>query len=217
LEVRTANLNRLWIRQNAFGAQMQNYPGSLLNPLPGFRQTRIGISRDGLNPVTLPQSLLHLGYDSFFGGSAGRRSWEEIGTMYSAETDNFYVGLRQKVAADPTGRQSTSLLTPNDAQDAVIAWGDNFSGINPPSPDNNLAFIFHAPTTNILPYVGTDYGREVMRMNGTGNVGIGPVFFDNAQPQSMLHVNNDLNILPFCKSVTLGQRVKLQLMERNLA
>jgi len=65
LQINTSNLNRFLIRQNGFGAFMQNYPGApLTNPLPGFRQTRIGISRDGLNPVLFPQSLLHLGYDS---------------------------------------------------------------------------------------------------------------------------------------------------------
>ncbi len=131
---------------------------------------------------------MHIGYDSpfAFGIVAGFRSWQDIGTTYMASSDNFYVGLRQKAVADPTGRTSAALATPNDAQDAVLSWGDNYSG-NGPAPDNNLTFIFHAPLNPGNKYAGSEYGREVMRMNGDGNVGLGPVFADNVQPTSTLH------------------------------
>lgn len=172
---------------------LQNYPGSLLNPLPGTRLTRIGISRDGSQPLNRPLSLLHLGYNSpILGSAAGYRSWQDIGAMFSAESDNFYMGLRQKAGIDPTGRISEVSANPTDAQDAVISWGDNYSG-NGPAPDNNLTFIFHAPLGG-AGYQGTDYGLEVMRMNGEGHVGIGPVFYDNAKPQNLLHINNDKNL-----------------------
>jgi hypothetical protein len=190
--VQTDGGNRLMFSHLAAGAQLQVYPGSLLNPLPGNLLTRIGISRDGSQPITKPLSLLHLGYNSPISGiAAGHRSWQDIGTMYMAETDNFYVGLRQKNSVDPKGRISSVLATPNDAQDAVISWGDNYTN-NGPAPDNNLTFIFHAPLNPAFGYAGSDYGREVMRINGDGNVGIGPVFYDNAKMQNMLHINNDL-------------------------
>lgn len=182
--------NRIQVSHKTFATPLQNYSGSLTSPLPGNRLTRVSISRDGLLPVTQPLSLLHLGYNSSVSGvAAGHRSWQDIGTMYMADSDNLYVGLRQKSAADATGRTSVVTQTPTDAQDAVISWGDNYSG-NAPAPDDNLTFIFHAPKNNFFGLAGSDYGREVMRMNGDGNIGVGPVFFDNAKPQNMLHINN---------------------------
>lgn len=120
--VQTDGGNRLMFSHLASGAQLQAYTGSLLNPLPGNRLTRIGISRDGSQPVTKPLSLLHLGYNSPISGiAAGHRSWQDIGTMYMAQTDNFYVGLRQKNSADPKGRTSSVLATPDDAQMLLLA------------------------------------------------------------------------------------------------
>ncbi len=172
------------------------------NPVAGNRLTRIGISRDGNFPITRPLSVLHIGYDWPFPGNAGAqggfRFWQDLGTMYMALTDNMYTGMREKDPTDPTGRTSkvSTGSLPTDNQDAVITWGDNSAG-NAPNPggqpNDNLAFIFHGPLTNTLPdkFAGTDYGREVMRLTGFGNAGIGPVFYDNAQPQNLLHVNND--------------------------
>jgi hypothetical protein len=187
--VQTNSGNRMHITHKAAAAPLQPYATSLVNPLPGTRLTRIGISRDGNNPILNPLSLMHVGYDSPFpfGTVAGFRSWQDIGTTYMASSDNFYVGLRQKAVIDPTGRTSAALVNPNDAQDAVLSWGDNYSG-NGPAPDNNLTFIFHAPLNHPSnKYAGSEYGREVMRMNGDGNVGIGPVFADIYQPTSTLH------------------------------
>jgi hypothetical protein len=185
--VQTDGTHRMHITHKGAGP-LQPYATSLVNPLPGTRLTRIGISRDGANPILNPLSLMHVGYDSPFpfGTVAGFRSWQDIGTTYMASSDNFYVGLRQKAVIDPTGRTSAALVNPNDAQDAVLSWGDNYSG-NGPAPDNNLTFIFHAPLNPANKYAGSEYGREVMRMNGDGNVGIGPVFADIYQPKSTLH------------------------------
>jgi len=170
------------------------------NPMAGNRLTRIGISRDGNNPVTRPLSVVHIGYDWPFPNLAqgGFRSWQDLGTMYMALTDNMYTGMREKDPTDPTGRTSkvSSGSLPTDNQDAVITWGDNSAG-NAPNPggqpNDNFAFIFHGPLSNTLPdkFAGTEYGREIMRLTGFGNVGIGPVFYDNALPQNLLHVNND--------------------------
>jgi len=135
---------------------LQPYPASLLNPLPD-QLTRVSIPRDGNVPIKKPLSLLHLGYESptfMPPGTAGYRSWQDLGTMYMAQTDNFYTGLRQKKSStDPTGRTSEVTSSPTDAQDAVISWGDNYTN-NPPFPDNNLAFIFHAPLNPAYGFAG---------------------------------------------------------------
>ncbi len=182
--------NRIQINHKGAGP-LQNYVGSLPNPLPGTRLTRVAISRDGNSPVTQPLSLLHLGYNSAVNGvAAGHRSWQDIGTMYVAETDNLYVGLRQKSPFDLSGRTSAVFANPTDAQDAVMSWGDNYAG-NGPAPDNNLTFIFHAPLNSAFGMAGSDYGREIMRMTGVGNVGNGPRFGDNWQPTSTYHQHQE--------------------------
>jgi hypothetical protein len=191
-----------------------NFPLSQLNPYPGNRLTRTSISLDGQVPVTRPISALHIGYDwpqnlSTFGVQGGFRDWMNLGTMYMEGTDNFFVGLREKltVAQDPTGRTSTITTVQSDDQDAVIAWGDNNSA--PQFSPNNLTFIFTSTRTNASPnYQFTNYGREVARMTPDGFMGIGPSFFDNAQPRNLLHVNNDLTnsaYIQITNSVATGQ------------
>lgn len=191
-----------------------NFPLSQPNPYPGNRLTRTSISLDGAAPVTRPMSALHIGYDwpqnlSTFGVQGGFRDWMNLGTMYMEGTDNLYVGLREKlpVAQDPTGRTSTVTTIQSDDQDAVISWGDNSS--TPQLSPNNLTFIFNSTRTNASPnYQFTNYGREVARMTPDGFMGIGPSFFDNAQPRNLLHVNNDLTnsaYVQITNSVATGQ------------
>jgi hypothetical protein len=173
------------------------FPFSAPNPYPGTSLTRVSIPVDGSNAVVRALSALHIGYQwpqnlTNAGQQGGFRDWMNVGTMYMEGTDNFYVGLREKasVANDPTGRSSPITAIQSDDQDAVIAWGDNVT--TPQLSPNNLTFIFNSVRTANPNYQFTNYGREVARMIPNGNVGIGPVFFDNAQPQNMLHVNNDL-------------------------
>ncbi len=196
--MQTNGANRITVTHLPFGANLQPYSSSLTNPLWNTNLTRIGISRDGSNPIQKPFCLLHLGYDSPSMASGvsplGYRSWQDIGTMYMAWTDNFYVGLRQKNPNDQTGRTSVVTNLPTDYQDAVITWGDNSVSQNGISPiTTGLSFIFHSPLNSIINdgFSNTDYGREVMRMDGDGHVGIGPVFYDNAPAQNMLHINNN--------------------------
>lgn len=199
----TDGLQRMQVGHKAFGAPLQDYPGSLTNPLPGNRLTRVTISRDGAIPITRPLSLLTLGYNFPLGSTqGGYRWWQDIGTSYSSYTDNMYVGLREKSLGDPTGRTSVVQAFPADYHDAVVSWGDNFTGIpNPATPVNdNLTFLFHTGN-NGSGLASSEYGREIMRMIGEGNVGIGPVFYDNAQPTNMLHINAD-NSTPAFMQVT---------------
>ncbi len=166
-----------------------------VNPYPGNTLTRIGIPIDGSQPITRPLSLLHLGYNWPVPGIVGGfRSWMNIGLGMMEGTDNLYFGLREKnIGADPTGRTSQVTAFQSDNQDAVINWGDNTSGA--PTNPNNLTFIFASvqnnAASNTLPYHNNSYGREVARMTPEGNFGVGPQFFDNAQPQNMIHINND--------------------------
>lgn len=185
---------RLWHRGP--GPLLPNFPLSAPNPFPGNRLTRVAIPVDGAAPIGVPLAALHIGYGaptSVFAQQAGFRDWMNVGTIYFEGSDNLYVGLREKTTAaiDPTGRTSTVAVAQTDDQDAVIAWGDNNQ--TPSFTPNNLTFIFNSIRTNANPnYQFTNYGREVARMTPEGHVGIGPVFFDNAQPQNLLHINNDL-------------------------
>lgn len=183
------------IHRPSTASLLPGYPLSAPNPFPGNRLTRVSIPVDGAFPVTVPLAALHIGYNA--SGSllnqAGFRDWMNVGVMCLEGSDNMYMGLREKTtpAVDPTGRTCTVNVSQTDNQDAVIAWGDNYT--SPGFTPNNLTFIFNSIRTNSSPgYEFTNYGREVARMTPDGFMGIGPVFFDNAQPRNLLHVNNDL-------------------------
>ncbi|MFN7014046.1 MAG: hypothetical protein ACK4ON_07230 [Bacteroidia bacterium] len=96
-----------------------------------------------------------------------------------------------------------------DVSDFVINWSDN-STASTLGPDN-LIFNFTADGNPAFPdMAGTTLaGREVMRMTGYGNVGIGPKFNNTTnppggamgQPQSLLHLSNFSNCRAGCKLV----------------
>jgi hypothetical protein len=207
----TSQNERLRLWQKQFGALMlPGMPTSQQNPYPGTRLTRNAMPVDGLIPIGVPLSLLHLGYQwpvnlQTQGIQGGFRDWMNIGTMYMEGTDNFYVGLREKLgpALDPTGRTSTVIAGQSDDQDAVISWGDNSQ--TPILSPNNLTFIFGSTRSQTLQgFQYTNYGREVARMIPEGFMGIGPVFFDNAQPQNLLHVNNSTTLQAYVQISNAG-------------
>jgi hypothetical protein len=199
LQIRTNNLPRILISQLANGTNLAG-PGSSVNNLAGFGLTRIGIGIDGNNPINFPRSLIHMGEP---GTGVGIRDWMDLGILMSRGTDHVFFGHRQKNTIDPTGRTSipaTTLFLPNtgDANDAVISFGDNGLGGPANAANDNLTFIYNDANTGANPLgpnsQNSNYGREMMRMIGNGNIGIGPVFYDNAQPQNLLHVNNQTNL-----------------------
>jgi hypothetical protein len=128
--------------------------GGIVTPI---NRTRIAISADGANPVTRPLSLLHLGFNTGAiapNGTDGWRNWMDIGTFTSNGTDNIYVGLKSEG---------------NDRADAIINWGDNYSGAGA-GPDN-LRFIFTSNNTGVGPAVSNN-GLEGMRMTPTPTQGV---------------------------------------------
>jgi hypothetical protein len=133
--------------------------------------------------------LMHLGYDVPAGQIGGWRNWMDIGTIYVAGSDNMYVGLRQQSNNSTGNPAMVTGEAPTDKQDAIINWGDNSGSSSPFAPDN-MKFVFTAPPSTGEPFASSNDGREIMRLTGTGNVGIGPVFTNAAQPQSQLHIHN---------------------------
>lgn len=193
LNFHTANLPRAQITSLAFGAQLQPYLGALTNPLPGNQMSRMRINYDGSVPPTQPASLLHIGTNDPGPWASGVRSWMNIGSMHLAGTDHLFVGFREKDnVLDPTGRTSVVTANPLLEKDVVITWGDNYRPTHPINgAQTNLCFLFLSHLGQWTPEPqSSDYGLEVMRLNGQGRVGIGPAFDDVSEPQNMLHINN---------------------------
>ncbi len=106
----------------------------------------------------------------------------QTGITFTSNDDFAYIGHKQNGSTF-------------DVTDLVFAWGDNG---NPGSvgPDI-LKFVFttgNGSTNNDLTGDHPD-GREILRMTGGGNVGIGPRFNNTpaGQPQSQLHINSENN------------------------
>lgn len=182
----TNGFQRMTINHLAFGMPLVPFsapPFNNLNTLPGTRLTRVGISYDGGNPIINPSSLLHLGATN---GSSGLRDWMGIGVYIGMGNDHAFFGQRFKSPADLTGRTSLTggaISGSNDNSDAVIGFGDNAVGPAGPGTDN-LTFIhtdinFNA-NVNGPNFQNSRYGREIMRITGMGNVGIGPLFVWNS-------------------------------------
>lgn len=132
------------------------------------------------NNTTGPYSLLHLnGDDGTFMQQFGYRNWMKNGITFTANDDIMFVGPKRVGA--------------NDVTNAVFAWGDNGLG-GSSGPDNMIfTFIGGTGTGTDLDGGGPD-GREIMRLSGPGNVGIGPRFYNNNQPQSDLHINRENSV-----------------------
>lgn len=95
------------------------------------------------------------------GLGAGYRPWMERGTLVSGDTDNVFFGLKREEGGD--------------RRDAVIAWGDN--------PIDVFRFIF----TEVG---GSADGKEIMRLQPNGNVGIGTT--NPSANKTQLHVEGKL-------------------------
>lgn len=144
----------------------------------------------GLQPYNNPNfgafSLFHLvGDDSPNIQEGGYRNWMRNGILLSNNFDAGFIGIRKMPNSVSPGA--------DDVSDFVINWSDN-AGTNPSlrGPDN-LIFNFTIGDGN-----GTDdlvgnnlNGREIMRMNTNGNIGIGPRFNNDYQPKSTLHQHQE--------------------------
>ncbi len=162
--------------------------GNVTTTVNGFTQARdgyVGIGENSLNIWTNtpgPFSLLHLsgrnGPQQF-----GFRPWMQTGISFTSNDDFAYIGHKQNGPG-------------LDITDLVIAWGDNaFGGFGP----DMLKFVFSSGAGTGNNDLNGDHidGREIMRLTGVGNVGIGPRFNNSAtgQPQSQLHVNSEANAM----------------------
>ena len=78
-----------------------------------------------------------------------------------------------------------------DVTDVVVGWADN-SGPGAVGPDNMVFDFLGGAAGGTDDLLGTSLnGREIMRLTGYGNVGIGPRFNNNFQPQSTLHQHQE--------------------------
>lgn len=149
------------MRFTSIGALVANHGntyGGLITPAAASNTTRIGISHNGLIPVTKPLSLLHLGYQTFGGGNDGWRPWMDVGIYTSNGTDQVFLGLKPEAGSNVLG----------DRQDAVLNWGDNMTGAG--SADN-FRMIFTSAPGGTAPATGAN-GLEGMRMTPTTATGI---------------------------------------------
>ena len=167
LEFRTNNTTYMQLMQN--GTSSIN--GSVLNT-SGFL---------GLH-TTKPYSMFHIqGPNNSPWGGDGFRVWMHTGMYIMENSDNLYVGLK-----DESYNRS----------DAIWSWGDD----NTIPTKNYSRFIFagSAPAAGD----GEDVvdpdninGREIMRLDPTGIVGIGPRFEANGIRSNIHnHMENDLPV-----------------------
>lgn len=126
-------------------------------------------------------SLLHLNGPGSFVQEGGYRPWMKTGVMFTANNDAGWIGLRPTANLDVT--------------DFVINWSDNpGAGQGSQTPDN-LVFTFTSFNGNTAPVndlIGNSVnGREILRMNTNGNIGVGPRFNNLIQPQSTFHIHQE--------------------------
>jgi hypothetical protein len=164
-----------------------NMPSSV-NSLPSIaRNGYVGLGNNlnsawsNVNPG--PFSLLHLNGNGSFVQQFGYRNWMQNGITFTSNDDFAYIGHKQNPGS-PNGL---------DITDLVVAWGDN-AGLGTVGPDV-MKFVFTTGTGSSNNDLIGDHpdGREIMRLSGFGNVGIGPRFSNTAsgQPQSQLHINSE--------------------------
>jgi uncharacterized coiled-coil protein SlyX len=146
------------MRFTSIGALVANQGANYGGLTAPSNVSRVAISHNGLIPVTKPLSLLHLGYQTFGGGSDGWRDWMDIGIYTSNGTDQVFLGLKPENGSGTLG----------DRQDAVLNWGDNMTGAG--SPDN-FRMIFTSAPGGTAPATGAN-GLEGLRMTPTTATGI---------------------------------------------
>lgn len=132
----------------------------------------LGLNTSGFVGVntSAPRSMLHLnGPNNTLFGGAGWRTWMRTGLLSLENSDNLYVGMKEEGI---------------NRSDAVICFGDDNGG----APSNNLRFMFGGISSN-----GNDPVLELGRFTAAGNFGVGPVFTNPQQPQSLVHLNRNGN------------------------
>lgn len=187
------NVQRMWLNSNVTnninGQGLENRHG-FLGLGPNYTGAPAG-TFNGTGPI----SLLHIAGEGNASGTGGYRNWMRYGISLTHNNDLMFVGQRR-------------FGTGFDVTDAVIAWADNPGSPSDFGPDN-LVFNFvsgQLPSGANADLDGTaSNGREVMRLNSNGNVGMGPRFNNWNQPQSDLHINRDA-----------AQPVWLQMSYQNL-
>lgn len=155
-----------------------------LPALNNYEVTRITISEDPATPITVPASLLHIGFNAPVNGfGGGWRNWMDVGTYTSTGTDNLYVGMKESNGT-PQGW--------SDNQNAVISWGNNPQ--TGAGHSDKLRFIFTSATGTSLVSAGQE-GLEIARMvtdGNTGRMGIGNFFTPNVNPINTLEIRSDI-------------------------
>ena len=187
LEFKTNNILRMKINGN-ISYQVGNIPGIRNGFLLLTNNPNIWSSDGNIDNFNFgAHSLLHLvGDDGNSLQTFGYRNWMRNGITISNNFDAGFIGIRKM--PDSTNPGS------DDVSDFVFNWSDN-TGLAPSerSPDN-LVFSFTSSdgllnndlTGNSL------YGREVMRLTSNGYVGVGPRFSNAFQPQSNLHLHQEM-------------------------
>lgn len=184
----TNGINPLFFRTNATDRMVINgnktvgingYGGQVTN---GFIGIGPNLAAQGFpwNAANAgPFSLLHL--NSGVGGfvqSFGWRPWMKYGITSTHNQDLMFIGQRQNGNGF-------------DVTDVVIGWADN-SGPGAVGPDNMVFNFLTGGANGTDDLAGTaSNGREIIRLTGYGNVGIGPRFNNTWQPQSTLHQHQE--------------------------
>ena len=155
----------------------------------------VGIGTNGnnflTNPNIGPYSLLHLNGSGAFPNILdvlGHHDWMKTGITFTSNHDLAYLGMRSV--------NNTSNLT-----EFVALWSNNATQFGPDD------FAFRFSSNNGATAISNDYnsitdgdGLHVMRLTGTGRMGLGPTFGVGnaiyATPQSLQHLsfNNRANV-----------------------
>ncbi len=138
------------------------------NGINGMTENDVSRIHLGLNGnFQNPFSLLHMGENI---STSLQRPWMNVGLTMGASEDFMHIGLLQRAKPSSSALQI----------DAVIAWGCNDDNFAPANGPDNLRFLFLTPTSAAPPVGGSDpyaghfeQGREVLRIEPMGNVGIG--------------------------------------------
>ncbi len=186
LRINTANITRMRINNTLSGVGQYGVNGfTATNGLNTSGYNGIGTNNAAtLNILTSgtkgPFSLLHLNGPGTVLQEFGHRLWMQTGITFTSNNDRMYIGHRSNGA--------------NDVTDAVFNWSDNAAGASGP---DNMVFSFTTGdgSGGVNDLTGNSpNGREIMRLTGTGNVGIGPLFTNTNIPQSTLHLHTENNV-----------------------